>query len=450
MAYQWPSHPEFQARLLQQHSMRILFFSHYFPPEGNAPANRTYENSVRWAKAGHDVTVITCAPNVPDGVVYRGYRNRWWPQRENVEGINVIRVWTWLAPNSGFIGRIVNYLSYMVTAVIASIFLRRPQVVIATSPQFFCGWAGVLACYLKWTPFVLEIRDIWPESIITVEAMRRGLLLRLLERLECWMYAAATHIVAVGEGYCDNIKAKTNNPVRVSVISNGVDIEQFVPAAPSKKFLEQWGLADKFVCSYVGTIGMAHGLDITIRAAKRLRAMGRDDIRFLLVGDGAYRCQLEREAVESGVADLVRFTGRLPRPEMPVVLASSNVCLIHLRKAELFKSVIPSKMFEIMAMGRPIVMGVDGLARQIVLEAEAGTSLEPDSDEELARIVCDMADHPDEITRQAARARDYVVRRYNRDALAMEYLRLLSTVCGESDRSVSPTSVSVMVNRELQ
>jgi len=180
--------------------MNILFFTHYFPPEGNAPATRVYELCRRWVKAGHTVTVITGVPNVPNGVVYDGYRNRL-RQEENVAGIRVIRVWTYLAPNKGKGRRIVNYLSYMFSAILCGMFVKRPDVIIATSPQFFCGWAGAVVSRLRRLPFILEVRDIWPESIEAVGAMSNRSLLRFLERLELRLYAAADHIVTVGEGY---------------------------------------------------------------------------------------------------------------------------------------------------------------------------------------------------------------------------------------------------------
>ena len=175
--------------------MRLVFFTHYFPPEGNAPASRTYEHCKRWVEAGHEVTVVTGVPNVPNGVVYDGYRNRLWPQREMVDGIDVLRTWTYVAPNSGSLKRILNFVSYMFSALLTFLFFcRRPNLIIATSPQFFCGWAGAFAAWLKWCPFVLEIRDIWPESIVTVGAMRKGLLTRILELAEKWLYRSANHI----------------------------------------------------------------------------------------------------------------------------------------------------------------------------------------------------------------------------------------------------------------
>ena len=175
--------------------MRILYLSHYFHPEGTAPAKRVYEMCRRWVRLGHEVTVITCAPNVPSGVVYDGYRNTWL-RRETVEGIETIRVWTYLAANRGTALRIANYLSYMVLAVIAGLRTPRPDLVIATTPQFFCGWAGVWVSRLRRLPFILEIRDIWPESIVAVGALGSPRLLRLLEHWERSMYRAGTRIVA--------------------------------------------------------------------------------------------------------------------------------------------------------------------------------------------------------------------------------------------------------------
>ncbi|MEM7784122.1 MAG: glycosyltransferase family 4 protein [Planctomycetota bacterium] len=298
--------------------MRIVFFTHYFSPESNAPANRTYEHCVRWAEQGVDVTVITCVPNVPNGIVYDGYQNRLWPQKETIDGINVIRVWTMIAPNSGAIRRILNYTSYFISAIFAFLFFcRRPNLVVSTSPQFFCGWAGIVASCLKWCPLVLEIRDIWPESIIAVGAMRRGLMTRILEVLEKCMYKSATHIVAVGNGYKDAVLKKV--PTRkneISVVTNGVDLNRFVPRPPNSALFSQWDLKDKFLCSYVGTIGMAHDLRVVVEAAVLLKEKGRQDIRFCLVGDGANRKRLEKEADEKGVSEWIVFTGRLPKEKI--------------------------------------------------------------------------------------------------------------------------------------
>ena len=410
--------------------MRVVFFSHYFSPEGNAPASRTYEHCKRWAEAGHQITVITCAPNVPDGVVYEGYQNRIWPQRETIDGVDVIRVWTYLAANSGNTKRILNYVSYMVSAVLCFLFFcRRPNLIIATSPQFFCGWAGTIASWLKWCPFILEIRDIWPESIVTVGALEKtSLLVRVLEVLEKWMYRSANHIVTVGNGYRDNILSKVDVADRISVVTNGVDLDAFSPQEPSETFRKEHGLEDRFVCSYVGTIGMAHGLGVVVRAAKMLKSLGREDFVFCLVGDGAHRERLETDVLESNLGEMIRFTGRLPKAEMPMVLASSDCLLIHLKKTDLFATVIPSKIFEAMAMERPLIMGVQGESADIVKDSGAGIGMESDNEQQLVDAVLKLKDDDDLRDRLCVNGRKFVGQHFTRDSLAKKMLDVMEQV----------------------
>ncbi|MBW2363459.1 MAG: glycosyltransferase family 4 protein, partial [Deltaproteobacteria bacterium] len=272
--------------------MRILFLTHYFYPEGNAPATRVRQLTRRWVRAGHDVTVVTCAPNVPSGVVYEGYENRW-QQREEVDGVEVVRVWTWLAANAGTLRRILNYVSFMLTGTLAGLRVRRPDVVIATSPQFFCGWAGVLVAKLRRLPFVLEIRDLWPESIVAVGALAESRWIRLLEWLELRLYAAADRVVTVGEGYRRKLEEKGVPAAIIHLVPNGVDRALFRPDVDGAAVRAEYGLGERSVCAYVGTIGMAAALDVALRAARRLRDAGRDDVCLLLVGDGAARGELE-------------------------------------------------------------------------------------------------------------------------------------------------------------
>ncbi|XZE20413.1 glycosyltransferase family 4 protein [Pirellulaceae bacterium SH449] len=410
--------------------MKIVFFSHYFPPEGNAPASRTYDHCVRWVQAGCRVTVITCVPNVPHGLVYSGYRNRFWPQRESIDGIEVIRVWTYVAPNAGAIKRIANYLSYMFSSVMAFLFLcRRPDVIIATSPQFFCGWAGVFASWLKWSKLIVEIRDIWPDSIVTVGAMNKGMATRFLEWTEKALYRNANHIVTVGNGYRDNIVSKVPCENHISVITNGVDPKTFYPRPKSQEFLERWGGQNTFICAYVGTIGMAHGLEVVLDAARELKNRGRTDILFLLVGDGARRKELEHLADALDVRSHVRFTGLLSKESIPEVLASCDCLLVHLKKSELFETVIPSKIFETMAMARPLIMGVRGESAEIVRKSGCGIEIEPGNAQELVCTVTSLCDDPSLYSTVASSGREFVVREYSRDRFANDFLSVIEQVC---------------------
>ncbi len=378
------------------------------------------------------MSVITCQPNCPTGRVFDGYKNRLFPERDVIDGIEVVRVWSFMAANAGVIRRTINYLTFMVSAIFAGLFQPRPDVIVATSPQFFCGWAGIFLGFLRWTPVVLEVRDVWPASIEAVGAMRSRPALRFLVLLEQLMYRAATHIVTVGHGYKDHIVARLNgqHADRVSVITNGVDLTKFRPHPADQDFLRKHGLHNKFVCSYIGTIGMAHGLDVILRAAKILKQKGRTDIAFCLVGDGARRARLQTMAQHLGLNDWVRFVGLLPKSDIPKALASSDVMLVHLRSCELFETVIPSKIFETMAMERPIIMGVAGEAYEIVDEAHAGIPMKPDSETDLVRIVELLADDPELARELSESGRKYVTQHFNRDYLAADYLQVLSGVTG--------------------
>ncbi len=402
--------------------MHLLFLTHYFPPEVNAPATRTIEHARRWVARGHNVTVITCAPNCPTGVVFDGYRNAWRTE-EQIDGIRVIRVWSYISANKGFAKRILNFVSYMLAAVWCALWLRKIDLVVATSPQFFCGWAGVLCHWIRRWPFVLEIRDIWPESIVAVGAMRRSPVMRWLEWLERRMYAAADRIVTVGDGYREQLLARGVPSSKISVIPNGVDIGRFQPRPANADLRRRWQGDGKFVCAYVGTVGMAHGLEVVLNAAERLRAEQRDDVQFWIVGDGAERAALEQAAQKRQLTSIT-FTGMIPKRDIDDVIASGDACLVHLRGTELFGTVIPSKVFETMALNVPIIMGVRGQAQDIVLNGQGGLPMSPDDPASLLDCIQQIRANP----RQYSRGREYVARHFDRTALADEMLLMLSQV----------------------
>jgi len=410
--------------------MHILFLSHYFVPENNAPAARVHSLAREWTREGHRVTVITSAPNVPTGVVYEGYRNRL-RQQEWIDGIRTVRVWTYLAANRGRLLRGFNFFSYLVTAGVAGALLRpRADVVIATSPQFFAGCAGVPVSRAHGAPFVLEIRDIWPASIMAVGALEEGRVIHALERLERALYDAADHIVAVGAGYRQHILEQGVPDAKVEVVTNGVDSDLFVPRAPDEALRASLGLNGKYVLTYAGTVGMAHGLDVVLRAGHRLRESGRDDIVLLVVGDGARRAELEQAVRDQGLRNVV-FTGMVGRAQLPAYLASSDACLVHMRDEALFSTVLPSKIFEDAAMEKPIIAGLLGEGSAIIEAADCGIVFPPGDDAALAAAVVRLADDPEEGRRLGRNGRRFVLEHYERRSLAHDYLAILERVRAE-------------------
>lgn len=400
--------------------MKILFFSHYYTPEGNAPATRVSALAERWAKAGHEVTVVTCAPNVPNGVVYDGYRNA--RRSEVVAGVRVERVRTYIAANRGAIRRMFNFVSYFFAALFAALRLEKPDVVIATSPQIFCGYAGVWYKRFRKVPLVIEIRDIWPESMGAVGAHIPKIGYWALEGIERALYRNCDRLVTVGEGYLERLAAKGVPREKMSIVMNGTDLEMFAPHAPNEELLAKWGLKDRFVVSYIGTVGMACGLETVLDAAERLRTEPR--IVFAIVGDGAHRQKLEEQARIRGLDNVV-FTGRQPKASMPDWVASSDVNLVHLRKTELFTTVMPSKIFESAGCARPILMGVDGFAKKLVMDAEAGVAMEPGNAQELVEGVRRLAGDAELCRRLGSNGYERIAKVHNRDTQAAAYLEIL-------------------------
>ncbi|MDR4459377.1 MAG: glycosyltransferase family 4 protein [Nitrospirales bacterium] len=399
--------------------------SHYFPPEVNAPASRTFEHCRQWVKDGHSVTVVTCAPNHPRGIVYEGYRNKLF-HRENRDGIRVIRVWTYVTANEGFLKRTLNYLSYMVAAAFVAPFLPRCDVVISTSPQFFNGLAGYLVSGLKRAPWILEIRDLWPESIVTVGAITNRPVIGFLEWLELFAYHHAQHLVAVTDAFKSHMLLKGIFSEKVTVIKNGVDFTLYKPRHERSHLARELGLEGKFVASYFGTHGMAHHLETILEAARELRES--KDIVFLLVGDGAERRRILAMRDEMQLSNVVMFDQQ-PKEKMPELWSLSTVSLVLLKKSALFKTVIPSKIFESMAMERPVILGVEGESVELVRSAGGGICIEPENASELAKQVLKLSRDPGACRELGSSGRRYVLEHFDRQVLARRFAEVIKLVC---------------------
>lgn len=410
--------------------MRILFLSDNFPPEGNAPATRLYEHATRWVRAGHEVTVITCAPNFPEGRLFAGYRNDW-RRVEMVEGIRVVRVKTYITANEGFLKRTLDYMSFMAMATVMSLFERRPDVVVATSPQFFCAIAGWMVGVLKWRPFVFELRDLWPASIMAVGAMKKNLAIRWLERLELFLYRRAAAIVSVTESFREDLVGRGIPREKIHVVINGVDLDRYEPRSRDVGLAREFCLEGKFVAGYMGTHGMAHALPKMLEAAERL--LHRDDIAFFFAGSGAERGRVEQIVAERGLRN-VRLIPRQPKERMPALWSLCDLAIVPLRDTPVFATVIPSKIFEAMGMGVPILMSLpEGEATQIVRTTGSGVCVEPENADAMAREVARLSEMPDEVARLAKQARE-AAPRFSRDALAIRMLGVLSGVEGAGGR----------------
>lgn len=359
--------------------MKILFLTDNFPPEVNAPATRTYEHCREWVQKGVEVTVITGVPNFPKGEVFGGYTNKW-KQIEYIEGIRVIRVWTFIAANQGFLKRTIDFISFAITSSLAGIFVKT-DVIIATSPQFFTVLAGRFLSFVKRKPWVMEVRDLWPESIKTVGAMNDNWIIRYFEYLEKKCYRSAHKIITVTDAFKTEIISKGISKDKIFVIKNGSNLELFKPMKKNKVLLSQLGLANRIILGYIGTHGMAHNLDFILDCAKKIKDR---KVQFLLIGEGAEKERLKQRVYDENIEN-VTLLNPVSKKEVPKYLSVLDAAIVNLKKDPLFKTVIPSKIFEAAAMGVPILLGVDGETRDIVEHYKAGIFYEPDSVEEFLR-----------------------------------------------------------------
>jgi glycosyltransferase involved in cell wall biosynthesis len=326
-------------------------------------------------KLGAEVTVITCNPNFPQGKLYPGFRNRLY-KKEKIEGITVIRVWSFITANEGFIRRTLDYLSFAFMAILVGIF-RKTDVIVATSPQFFTTWAGCLLGFLKRKPWVFELRDLWPESIATVGAMSKGRLYSLLESIELYLYRNAKMVIPNTPAFKRNLIARGIDEKKIHVIPNGANTSLFKNQLKDEKLLEKLQLTGKFIFGYIGTHGLAHSLDFIIESLIEIK---ESSIHFLFVGDGAAKKEVVKRAQEIHLTN-VTFIDPVTKVEISKYISIIDVALVPLKKSDTFKTVFPSKIFESCAMKKPILLGVDGQARDIIEGYNVGLYYEPENKE---------------------------------------------------------------------
>lgn len=412
--------------------MKILYVSQYFPPEMGAPAARAAELSRHWAKAGHDVSVLTGFPNHPTGVIPPEYRSRArrLVARERVDDVHVLRTWLLPFPNRKAYERMLNYGSFCVSAATTGLFVSPPDVVIGTSPQLLVGLSAWWIARAKRVPFVFEVRDLWPESLAAVGMGNENFVLhRSLARIAGFLYRKSDHIVVVTQAFEEYLVEHWNVPrQKISVVENGVETNLFVPSKNDLR--SQLGAEGKFIVCYIGTMGMAHGLETLVDAACQLR-QSDPDVLFLLVGEGADKERIMTMARALGL-DNLRFVDQQPRETIPAYISASDASLVLLKKTDLFKTVIPTKMLEFMSCARPVILGVDGQAREIMEKAQAGIFIEPGNANALVEAVKRLRADASLREKLGSNGRRHIVEHFSREQTAATYVGVLERLLGRN------------------
>ncbi len=405
--------------------MNILLLTKYFPPEPGAGSTRAYEHARRWVKSGANVTVLTCFPHYPNGIIPEKYKGMNYLE-ENIEGIKVIRTYTYATANKGKVKRSIGFISFMFSSVIQGASkIGKQDIIVASSPPITVGVSALALSKIKKIPYVFEARDLWPESIVQLGQITNKFIIGLLEKLEILLYKNSSFIVGISDPFVKIIASKGIPAAKIKIIKNGVDINFFSPIPKDENLQSELNLKDKFIVSYFGTFGLSHSLDKVLLAAEKIK--DKKEIHFLLIGDGAEREKLIEMKSELQLTN-VTILPSVTREQLKNYYSISDLMLVTLRGLDLFSSALPSKMFEIMAMGKPILHTVDGVARELLDKEEIGKFVEPENSDKMANAILELYKNHSWLVNAGNKARNFVIENFNRDLLAQNYLRELEKI----------------------
>lgn len=400
-----------------------MFLTHYFPPEVGAPQSRLSELAKRMVGAGHRVVVVTGFPNYPTGIVPPEYRGRRMIDEE-IDGVRVLRTPVYATPNKGFVRRILNHFSFAASSLLAARGVGAVDVIFVESPPLFIGFAALAYRRLKRAPFIFNVSDIWPESAVELGALRNRLAIRTAEAFEMHLYRKAARVSVVTPGMVDRLAARGVPRDKLFLLTNGVDTSLFHQTPPDAELARKLGMDGRTVFLYAGTLGLAQGLDVVLEAAKLTT---NSKVLYVLAGEGAERDALMTKARTEQIENVL-FLPNQPRSVMPALLNLAYATIVPLKRLDLFKAALPSKMFESMATERPIVASLWGEAAVLVESAECGIVVEAENAPQIADAVVKLTADPELAKSLGANGRRYVEEHFDRKEIALRFDRLLREV----------------------
>ena len=392
--------------------MHILLIHQAFAALDEPGGTRHHELARHLAQRGHRVTIIASPISYLTGK-NRSTRSRWLDRRSDGPDITILRAYTYSALHRSFVHRVFSFLSFMISSFFIGLGVRSVDLVWGTSPPIFQGLTAWLLSRLKRVPFLFEVRDLWPAFAVAVGVLKQPLLIRLSEGLERFLYRRAKVVVVNSPGYIDHVRQR--GAQRVELVPNGAETAMFDPAAGGEEFRQQHGLQGRFVVLYAGAHGMSNDLGVVLEAASRLR--NQPEIAFVLLGDGKEKANLIALAQGMGLAN-VHFLPPLSKTEIPAALAAADACLAILKPIELYKTTYPNKVFDYLAAGRPVVLAIDGVIRQVIEDAGAGIPVPPGDPAAMAAAILRLYLHPEQGRAMGLRARQYVETHFDRAQLA--------------------------------
>jgi glycosyltransferase involved in cell wall biosynthesis len=418
--------------------MKILLINQSFVPPDEPGHTRHFEMAQFLHRYGHEMVIVASDSNYQTGL--RTVERKGLYVEQVIDGIRVLRAYSAQTLHHSYFGRLISFFSFMLSSVWAALQVKDADLIMGTTPPIFQSVSAWFVAFLRSKPFLLEVRDLWPEFAISMGVIRKPMVIVLAHWLEKFLYARATHILVNSPAYHEYIMSKGVPAKKITFIPYGTDISMFNPNVDGSSVRENLGLKEKFVVLYAGAMGQAHDLYTVLRAAKCLndqRSSPGDEshIHFVFFGAGKERASLELEAQKLGLRNVL-FAGVCPKKEMPKVIAAADVCLAILQNLAMFRTTYPNKVFDYMASARPTVLVIDGVVREVIESSGGGVFVEPGNHELLAKTILELSKDPTRVKQMGENGRAYLVKHLDRRDKLMETLQLLERLVSEKNSEI--------------
>ena len=401
--------------------MKILLLNQSFVSPDEPGHTRHFEMAQYLRGCGHELVIIGSDSNYQTGL--RTVERKGLYVEQVIDGVRVLRAYSAQTLHRSYFWRAISFFSFMFSSVWAALQVKDADLIMGTTPPIFQAVSAWFVALVRRKPFLLEVRDLWPEFAISMGVIKNPIVVKLAHSLEKFLYARATHILVNSPAYKEYILGKGVPESKITFIPYGTDINMFNPNVDGSSIREKLGLRDEFLVLYAGAMGQAHDLYTALRAAKRVNDEAR--VRFVFFGDGKERVKLEREAQGLELKNVL-FAGVCPKKEMPSVIAAADVCLAILQNIPMFRTTYPNKVFDYMAAGRPTVLVIDGVIRDVIEASNGGVFVEPGNDEMLAKTILELSKDAQRVKQMGENARAYLVKNLDRREKMDETLQLLT------------------------
>jgi glycosyltransferase involved in cell wall biosynthesis len=403
--------------------MRILLINQSFVSPDEPGHTRHFEMAQFLRARGHELVIVASDLNYQTG--QRTVKRKGIYSEQIIDEVRVLRTYIYPALHRSYFWRIISFFSFMFSSIWTALLVRDVDLIMGTTPPIFQAVSAWVVALIKWKPFLLEVRDLWPAFAVDMGVLTNPFIIGLARWLERFLYARATHILVNSPAYKKYLLDKGLPEKKVTFIPYGTDVDMFNPNVDGTLIRKKLGLDDNFVVVYAGALGAANDIYTVLRAADRLREEPR--IRFVLFGDGKERVNIERESQNRNLKNVI-LAGVHPKKEMPFVLASSDVCLAILQNIKMFRTTYPNKVFDYMAAGRATVLVIDGVIREVIETSKGGVFVQPGDDEKLANTILELSKDPERVRQMGINAREYLVKNLDRRDRLEETLRFLQSL----------------------